>query len=184
MEAIIKFFTEIYETNGAVWMIGQGFGILAIILGFVSYQMHTQRQVLFMQTMVASVFCIHYGMIGAYTALAMNAVCIVRNIVYDYRARKGIRSNLIPIIFVVIQVLIGILTWEAWYSIFVLLGIGINTYCMSFYNPQSVRKSILITCPLVLTYDVLAWSLGGMIYESIAWISAGLGIIRYRTRKA
>ena len=165
-------------------MIGQGFGILAIILGFVSYQMRTQRQVLLMQTAVATVFCIHYGMIGAYTALAMNLVCIVRNVVYDYRARKQIRSPLIPIIFVVIQVFIGILSWESWYSVFVLLGIGINTYCMSFYDPQSVRKSILITCPLVFTYDVFAMSVGGAIYEAIAWTSAVIGILRYRKGKA
>ena len=184
MDFIIGFFQKLHSANGTVWIIGQGFGIIAIILGFISYQVRTQRQVLFMQTMVASVFCIHYGMIGAYTALAMNGVCIVRNIVYDYRARKNIRSKLIPIAFVAIQVFIAMLTWEAWYSVFVLLGIGINTYCMSFYDPQSVRKSILITCPLVLTYDVFARSVGGVIYEAIAWTSAGIGIIRYRKKKA
>ena len=183
MELIIGFFDKLHDTYGTLWIIGQGFGIVAIILGFISYQVRTQRQVLFMQTMVASVFCIHYGMIGAYTALAMNSVCIVRNIVYDYRARNNIRSKLIPIAFVVIQVLMALLTWEAWYSVFVLLGIGINTYCMSFYDPQSVRKSIIITCPLVFTYDVFACSLGGAIYEAIAWTSAGIGIIRYRKRK-
>ena len=184
MDFIIGFFDKLRNTYGTLWIVGQGFGIVAIILGFISYQVRTQRQVLFMQTMVASVFCIHYGMIGAYTALAMNGVCILRNIVYDYRARKNIRSKLIPIIFVVIQVIIAMWTWEAWYSVFVLLGIGINTYCMSFYDPQSVRKSILITCPLVLTYDVFARSVGGVIYEAIAWTSAGIGIIRYRKKKA
>ena len=182
MSSIIGFFTQIYNSYGIPWLIGQGFGIVAIILGFVSYQMRTQRQVLFMQTMVATVFCLHYGLIGAYSALAMNCVCIVRNVVYDYRARKGIRSQLIPVIFVAIQIVICILTWEALYSIFILLGLGINTYCMSFYNPQSVRKSILITCPMVLTYDIFAYSIGGCIYETIAMISAAIGIVRYRKK--
>ena len=182
MEAIGDFFEQIWKTNGIAWMIGQGFGILAIILGFLSYQVRTQRQVLFMQSMVAVVFCIHYGLIGAYSALAMNGVNIVRNIAYDYRTRKGIGSKLIPILFVAVQVVMCLLTWDAWYSVFVLLGIGINTYCMSFSDPQAVRKSILVTSPFVLTYDLFARSIGGSIYESIAFLSAAIGIVRHRKR--
>ena len=177
---IIDFFKQIIDSNGVIWMIGQGFGIVAIILGFVSYQVKTQRQILFMQSMVAVVFCIHYGLIGAYSALGMNGVNIVRNIAYDYRTRKGINSRLIPIIFVVIQVIMCALTWEAWYSVFVLIGVGINTYCMSFADPQNVRKSIIVTSPFVLTYDIFARSVGGSIYESIALISAAIGIFRHK----
>lgn len=178
--AIIDFFKQILDAHGITYMIGQGFGIVAIILGFVSYQVKTQRQILFMQSMVAVVFCIHYGLIGAYSALGMNGVNIVRNIAYDYRTRKGIKSRLIPIIFVLIQIVICALTWEAWYSVFVLIGVCINTYAMSFRDPQNVRKSIIVTSPFVLTYDVFARSVGGSIYESIALISAAIGIFRYK----
>ena len=184
METVINFLKNILDTYGILWIIGQGFGIVAIILGFLSYQVKTQRQIIFMQSLVAAVFCIHYGLIGAYSALAMNAVNIVRNIVYDYRVKKGIKSKLIPIIFVVMQVVMCALTWEAWYSVFVLIGIGINTYAMSLYNSQHVRKSILISSPLVLTYDILAGSVGGSIYESVVMISAAVGIIRHRRSKA
>ena len=181
--AIIDFFRQILDAHGVSWLIGQGFGIVAIILGFVTFQVKTQRRILFLQSLVAAVFCIHYGLIGAYSALGMSSVCIIRNIVYDYRTRKGIKSQLIPILFVVIQIVICALTWEAWYSVFVLIGVGINTYAMSFSDPQNVRKSILITSPFVLTYDVFARSVGGSIYESIAIISAAIGIFRYRKTK-
>ena len=183
METVINFFKDIIDANGMVWIIGQGFGIVAIILGFVTYQVHTQRQIIFMQSLVAAVFCIHYGLIGAYSALAMNAVNIVRNIIYDYRMKKGIKSQVIPIVFVVIQVIMCALTWEAWYSVFVLVGICINTYCMSLPDPQKLRKSILVSSPMVLTYDIFAGSVGGSIYESVAIISAAVGIFRYRKQR-
>lgn len=182
MDTVIRLLEQLIETNGVPWIVGQGFGILAIILGFLSYQVHTQRQILLMQSAVALVFCIHYGLIGAYSALAMNGVNIVRNIAYDYRTRKGIKTRLIPILFVAIQALMCAITWDGWFSIFVLLGIGINTYCMSFADPQNVRKSILVTSPLVLTYDIFVRSVGGGIYESIALISAAIGILRFRKR--
>lgn len=182
MENIIDLLNSLIKENGTLWIVGQAFGILAIILGFVSYQVKTQRQILFMQSMVAVTFCIHYFMIGAYSAMAMNGVNIVRNAAYDYRNKKGIESKLIPIGFVIIQAVMCALTWEAWYSVFVLIGICINTYCMSFKSAQNVRKSIVVTSPFVLTYDIFARSIGGSIYESVALVSAVIGIIRNRRK--
>ncbi len=179
----MHFLERLITENGIAWVVGQGFGILAIILGFISYQVRTQRQILFMQSMVAVVFSIHYFLIGAYSGMAMNALNIARNICYDYRVRKGICSKLIPIGFVVLQAAICSLTWEAWYSVFVMLGICINSYCMSFSDPQNVRKSILVTSPMVLTYDAFARSVGGFIYEAVALASAMIGILRNRGKK-
>ena len=117
METVLQFFEQLIEANGIAWLIGQGFGIIAIILGFLSYQVHTQRQILWMQSAVAVVFCIHYALIGAYSALAMNSVNIVRNIAYDFRTRRNIKSKLIPLIFVAIQILMCALTWDGWFSV-------------------------------------------------------------------
>jgi len=121
-----------------IYIIGQCFGVVAIILGVISYQMKTQRQMLFVLTATATVFCIHYFMIDAITGMAMNAVNIIRNIAYDYRARKGNKSMTIPIIFAVIQAVMGILTWEAWYSVFIFIGVVANTVYMSFSNAQTL----------------------------------------------
>ena len=85
---------------------------------------------------------------------------------------------IIPIFFTAAVCIAGIITWEAWYSVFVLAGIGIHTFCMALPDAQTVRKTLLITCPLVLIYDAFALSIGGMIYESIAMISAVIGIYR------
>ena len=143
--------------------------------------MKTQRQMLFVLTATSTVFCIHYFMIDAITGMAMNAVNIIRNIAYDYRARKGNKSMTIPIIFAVIQAVMGILTWEAWYSVFIFIGVVANTVCMSFSNAQKLRASILVTSPFVLTYDIFAFSIGGMIFESMSLISAAIGILRYKS---
>jgi uncharacterized membrane protein HdeD (DUF308 family) len=179
----MELITNIFLDHSPGWLIGQAFGIVAIILGFVTYQMKTQKSILFVQSCVAVAFCAHYFFLGAFSAMAMNAVNIVRNFLYDKRAKKGSTSRVLPIAFVVIQCVACILTWEAWYSVFVLLGIGINTYCMSLYDPQKVRKSIFVTSPLVFTYDIFAGAIGGSIYETVAWVSAIIGVIKYRKKK-
>lgn len=161
-----------------LFIIGQIFGIIAIILGFVSYQMKTQKQLLICQTATSLVFCIHYFLIGATTGMAMNMVNVVRNIFYYRRNQKGNKSLIVPIIFTSILAVIGILTWNGWYSIFVFLGLIINSMCMSFADPQNVRKSILVTSPMVLIYDAFTLSVGGFVYEAVAIISSVIGILR------
>ncbi len=165
------------------YIIGQVLGIIAIFLGLVTYQMRTQRQILFVQIATAAVFCIHYLLIGATSGMAMNFVNIIRNFAYDYRNRTGKGGLVMPIAFTVLQLVMGILAWEAWYSVFLLVGIATNTFCMSFSKPQNVRKSILVTSPLVLTYDLFAKSIGGAIYETVALVSAFVGIIRNRKKQ-
>lgn len=165
-----------------LFIIGQIFGLIAIALGFLSYQMKTQKQLLICQTAVSLVFCIHYLLIGATTAMAMNVVNVIRNIFYYKRNQSGSKSMVVPIVFTVILAFMGVLTWNAWYSVFVFFGLIINSLCMAFSNPQNVRKSILVTSPMVLIYDAFALSIGGFIYESVAIISSVIGIIRYKKK--
>lgn len=168
--------------NEFVYVLGQILGIGAIILGFLSYQMRTQKKLLVVQIATNVLFILHYLLIGAYSGMALNCISLIRNCVYCYRNGKGSMGLLWPIFFAVIMAIVGVLTWEAWYSVFVLLGLVINTLCMALPDPQKVRKSILVTSPLVLTYDAFVLSVGGIVYESVAIISSLIGILRNRKR--
>ncbi len=70
-----------------------------------------------------------------------------------------------------------------WYAIICIVGLFINSYAMSFVNPNGVRKSILISSPLVLAYDILVTSVGCAIYEAIVIISSIIGLIRFGKEK-
>ena len=180
---IIEYFQHLIDANGIAWIIGQAFGIVAILLGFLNYQMRTQRGILLVQTITSLVFCVHYFLIGAYAGTALNAINILRNVAYDYRLKKGRSDKLIPLSFVALQSVACIVTSEAWYAVFALVGIGLSSYCMSFSDSQRVRKSILITSPLVLVYNALSGSVGGCIYETVAITSAIIGIFQNRKKR-
>lgn len=166
-----------------IYIIGQIFGIIAVILGFVTYQVRTQKKLLFVQILTTLVFVIHYLLIGAVSGMALNMVAMVRNIVYSRRDLKIFSGKGWPATFAVIMGIMGLLSWQGWYSVFVVLGLVINSLCMAFKDPQKIRKSILVTSPLVLIYDAFALSVGGMIYESVAIVSALVGILRFRKEK-
>ena len=183
MAVITEIFKELVSSHSVGWMIGQPFGAVAIVLGFITYQMRTQRSLILVQSTVIVAFCIHYFLIGAYSGMAINAVCLIRNAVYTRRLKTGARGKTVPIIFVLIQCAMCVLTWEAWYSVLVMAGIGIHTYFLSLDDPQRLKKSIFVTSPMVLAYDVLVCSIGGVIFESVAIISSFIGVMKSRKEK-
>ena len=165
-------------------LFGQFMGFVAVVLGFISFQMRTQKKLLVVQIITTLAFCIHYGFIGAFSGMVMNGLGIVRNIAYYYKDKPLFSGRKCPVFFGILMTVAGVLSWQGWYSIFVLLGLVINTVCLSFANPQSIRKSILVSSPLVLIYDVFVLSAGGIIYESVVIVSSIIGLIRYRRETA
>lgn len=165
-----------------LYYVGQGIGVLAIVFGFVTYQTRTQRGLLLMQVAVTATFCLHYALIGAPSGMVLNMVALVRNLCYYYREKHG-GGRLIPILFTVVMGAVGLASWEAWYSIFAVFGLVVNSYCVSFPDPQKVRASILVTSPSVLIYDAFVLSVGGMVYESVAIVSAAIGLLRYHKKE-
>lgn len=170
------------ETN--VFYIAQALGIVAIILGFVNYIVKTRGQVLFVHSVTTICFVLHYLCLGAWAGMALNFVGFIRNIAYYYAGKNGKVGKALSITFAVIMGAMGItvslLAKEGWYFILSVVALMINSYAMSFSNPNNIRKSILITSPLVLAYDCFVLSVGGAVYESVAIISAVIGLIRYK----
>lgn len=157
-------------------MIGQIFGIIAFGIAFVVYQMKDKKSLLIAQTALVTVMSIHYFCLGAYPAMAMNVFGIIRNFIYY---RKDIfKWKYTPLVVSLLIMMVGIFTSSGVWSILVVAGLTINSYCLSFENPQHFRISILITSPLVLIYDIIVFSLGGILLEGITIISAIIGIVR------
>ncbi|MGM9668004.1 MAG: YgjV family protein [Eubacteriales bacterium] len=161
-------------------IIGHIFGFIAIALFFLSYQVFDKKKLLFIQTLATALICLQYLLIGAYSGFALNAVCIVRNILYYHRDKKILSGLWLPILFVFIMAGVSLFSWDGYHSLLIVLGLMINTVCMGVCNAQNLRKSVLITCPLVIIYNLFERSYSGIISESISFISAIIGIIRYK----
>jgi len=166
-------------SSDTMHLIGQLFGGIAVLLGFISFQVSSSKKLLLVQIATAAVFCVHYLLIGAISACILNVVGIVRNIIYYHKDKKLFSGRYIPYLFGLIMLISGLLSWQGIFSLFLVSGQVINTVCLSLRDPQNIRKSILVSSPLVLIYDVFAISIGGIIYESVVIISSVIGLYRY-----
>lgn len=170
-----------------IWFyIAQALGVVTVILGFVNYQVKTRAQLLFVHIATTLCFSLHYLLLGAWAGMIMNFVGCIRDVVFYFIGRKGKVSKTLVILFAVILGTMGIaaslIAREGWFFVLSVLGLVINSCAMSFTDPDHIRKSILITSPMVLTYDCFVRSYGGAVYETVAIVSALIGIVRFRRK--
>lgn len=168
------------------FIFAQSLSIVGVIITFISYQLRTQKQIIVALTVATAVFIAHYLLLPepAYSGAALNVVCIIRNIVYNLKNNvKPLAHKSVPFILAAAMVVVGALSWTGYESLIVLVALAINTIFMSIDNPQLLRKSLLLTCSMILIYNVIVFSVGGIINESIAIISAIVGLARYRKDK-
>lgn len=164
-------------------IIGQLLGIAAVILGFVSFQMKTPKGILFFQILASLVFSVHYLLIGALTAMALNLLAVIKCVVYFLRNKAGKNGFIAPAIFTVLTIFTSILTWDGWHSAFIMTGLVVNTISLALPNANKTRLCMFIKSPLCLVYNVIASSGGGVIYECAVIISSLIGVIRDRKEK-
>ena len=164
-------------------IIGQIIGILAVILSFLTYQMKSKRGILAMLSCATVLFCAHYACLGAMVGLVLNIVGIIRNLCYYHNDKRFLSSKAVPVILAVTMGILGVFTWEGYHSAFFVVGLMLNTLAMGYFGPQNLRKSLLLTCSLIFIYNAFTVSIGGMINETVAIVSAVIGLVRYQKEK-
>lgn len=100
-------------------ILAQIFGILAIITFAISPQQKTKHGLLIYQFFSAMFYAIQYFLLGAYSAVATNILGAAKNLVFSKYAKK---NKKIPLYFLILYILIlivaGILTYKNIFSIF------------------------------------------------------------------
>ena len=165
------------------YIIGQALSIIAVITGFIALQMKKPNGILCFLIATSVLFTLHYLFIGATDAVFTNSVSMVMCVVYWIRDRRQSRSMTVPIVFAALTVLVSLLSYEGWRSLFLMAGLATNAISLSLPNPQTTRKLNFIKSPLCLVYNVLAFSIGGIIFEAAILTSSIIGLIRYRKQK-
>ena len=168
----------------------QAFGILAFIVSVTSFQLKTYRQILWAQTLCATLFLTHFlllyrcGQTDAMTGMALNGVCALRDVVLILTEKKRTQqmTRLLAVAFSLAVALVGILTWTSPVSLLFIIAMILNTVAMSIPEPNTVRVFIMISAPFAFAYDVFNHSIGGMINEAVSFLSALTAFLRYRRK--
>jgi hypothetical protein len=161
-------------------IIGQILGIAATVITFISYQVNTKSRLLIIQTTATLCTCLSFLFLGASTGFALNIVCIVRNVAFFFQKEKSAIHTVTALLLAVAMIVLGVLSWQGPVSLLIIIALFANTLFMATGNPQLLRKSVIVTSGLILIYNAIVFSIGGMTNEGISIISSVIGIMRFK----
>lgn len=163
-------------------LFGQIFGFAATAATVLSYQSNTQKRMMITQSIATVFTCISYLLLGADSGFVLNIVCLVRNVSFAVLKPGSVGMKVLTPILTLSMLGFGLFSWQGPISLLIMLGLAINTVFLSLGKPQVLRYSILLTCTMVLIYNIAVFSMGGILNEVFAIASSVIGILRYRKK--
>ena len=149
----------------------QTIGILGAVFSFIAFQCKQHYKILIIKMCGALCFALQFTLLKAYTGMVMNCFAIVVIIINAFLVAKSRKNLPFIILSSVLCAAIGVASWIGWQSIFAVVGGLIVTIAFGVKNPKYLRYIFFFGSLCWLTYDILYFSLGGIITEAFSLIS-------------
>lgn len=154
-----------------IGFIGAGFAVA-------SFQSRKHGTIMILKTISEAVFSVQLILLGAFTGVAMNCIGSIRNLVFAGRVSKGKSTKPFIVVFSVITVILGMLTWSGPVSALAITAKLITTCAYGMKNATLVRRFTIPSCLCWVVYNVLIRSFAGILTETFSLISIGVAEIR------
>ncbi len=159
-------------------IIAQILGVGAFIFSAVSFQAKSFKMINTLKIISQIMFTVQYLMLGAFTAMFMNMFSFLRGFVYVDLEKKQKSTVLAQIIFSLIFILLGILTWDGIIGVMAIMGTVLQTIAFGNSKPSNIRLINLPTCFMWMAYNCHYRSVGGLLSDAFSLVSIVIGILR------
>ena len=157
----------------------QGIGFLGIACSILAFQYKQYRPLVTLRAATELFFGIQYILLGAYSGAAMDFLGCFRNWVFLDCDKKGKSLRPWRILFSVIFVAATLLTWAGPKSLLSAVAKVASTVAYGSSNPRLIRFITLCSSSCWLIYNLLVFSLAGVLGEVITLASVLIGILRF-----
>ena len=113
----------------------------------------------------------------------LEILATTRNSIATYEASKNKTSKIIPVIFIILQLIGGIVLFKSWASLLPMMSTSIYTIAIYRVDASKIRKYALLGSVLWLIYDIYVFSIIGIVAESIFIMDDLIAIYRFRKKK-
>lgn len=154
-------------------------GFLGMAANFLSFQFKKHKHILLFRTINETLFIAQYFLLGALSGAFLNIVGCARNILFTKQVAKGKSTFITTIIFSVLFTAFGILTFDGFKSIMLILAKVLSTVAYGNKNTTIIRTVSFATHVSYLFYNIAVFSLAGAISDGILLVSLGIAIVRF-----
>ena len=174
-------------------LIAQIVGIFAMTFNILSYQQKTQKGAIAFQLGGSTLFAINYLMLGAVVGGILNAVGIIRALVFLNREKLKATHPAWLAGFITVYLLSYGLTFTVFgkeptlFNLIIeflpVVGMTATTISFRLSDAKSIRRFGLISSPSWLVYNIVSFSVGAIICEVLSLGSIFIGMFRHDRKK-
>ena len=160
-----------------IFILGQAFGILALVCTVVSMQLKKKRPLMIMQTASEAFIIAQYLVKGAFTGSFMAIVSFIRNVIFTKYDKKRAPIWILVVLYLIMTVL-TIVSWAGPLSILPYAGSLIYTWSLWYGKTKWIRLGNAIGNSPYLAYTLLTGNYALFAMTLLEVISAIVGFIR------
>lgn len=171
-----------------VALIAQIVGLFAMAFNIFSYQQRTQKAAIAFQLGGSILFAVNYLMLGAIVGGILNAVGIVRALVFLNREKTKATHPAWLAAFVFLYLTSYVLTFTVFgkdatlFNLIIeflpVIGMTATTVSFRLSDAKAIRRFGLISSPSWLVYNIVSFSVGAIICEVLSLGSILIGMLR------
>ena len=172
----------------------QALTIISMVFGIWSFQGKTQKQIIFFQHICNVFATVGYFLLGGYVGAMLCILAIFRNLIFSLRAKYKWCDSKFWIVFFITMYAFSYassflflgkeaITYNFIVELLPALGSSAHTFAFRSKNAKLVRLISLIAGPFWLAYNILVFSIGGILNEGFILVSIIVGYFRLDREK-
>ena len=169
--------------------LAQVIGIVAMAANVLSFQFKKKNTVIFCQLIGATLFAVNMFMLGAMMGGLLNVIAFIRALVYINKDKLKIKDGFLCAFFMLLYAVSYVLVFTVFgkeptpinfiLELVPLIGMAVMTVAFSGKSAKVIRVTgFFVTSPCWLIYDIVNFSLGGILCEAFSMVSAAVSYFR------
>ena len=154
-------------------------GLLGILSTVVIYQQKTRAGLLVSKLVSDVIWFFQYAILGAWSGAAISIIAIIREFIFINRHKKWTKTPAWLVVFLILSVICGIITWKNFYSVFPCIASALAVIGFWIGNPKLSRFLSYPISICMLTYDISNLAYMAIANEVLTIGSSVVGNIRY-----
>lgn len=159
-------------------------GLIPSVIAFTSLQTENRKRILVLQIGCCIMWAVHYGLLGAFTAVLTNVIGLFRAVLCYNNDKQWANKKVWVVILIMLYLGSAAITWDGLYCALPVISMILTTFALWIHNMKITRLLFLVNSPPLLIYNIITGSYSCAVIEVCALISFMIAIYRFDLRKA
>ena len=158
---------------------GEAIGFLAVAIGFFVFQQRDRKKILKVRLICDMLWVTHFGLLGAFSGMAISAVAALRSILFSRVRRKDNDKGVFwLLLFLFINVVSVSVSWNSPWSVCSLISSMLATTAFWQTSANRIKLISLLVCASQITYAIAMGSYASTLNELVVVTSILIFFIR------